>query len=270
MTDWNNYKLIVSDFDNTLVTSDLKIEPRLKEAIQQIRQQGFGFSIATGRHRFGTLEEAVDDLDLSEQIISRGGAEISDPKSGELIWHSFIDQVLAKNLVAYLLGLKIPFTVEKENFIFCQDYKSSSSYAKGLVVKKVQDLNFDSISKFVLRPKPESIGELEEKINNDFNQLHLTKALSRQKNIILDVTAGNASKHLAVLELSKLLNIQPSQIIGIGDSYNDYPLLSACGYKVATADAPEELKEIADEIIPTAGENGVADFLEKIITIAKV
>ena len=54
-------------------------------------------------------------------------------------------------------------------------------------------------------------------------------------------------------------------MVGMGDSYNDYPLFTACGYKIAMGNAPDELKEIADFIAPTVENNGTVVALEHLI-----
>jgi hypothetical protein len=55
-------------------------------------------------------------------------------------------------------------------------------------------------------------------------------------------------------------------MIGIGDNFNDIPLLNACGYKVAMENAPDEVKQIADEVIPSFNTEGVAVFVEGILS----
>ncbi len=56
-----------------------------------------------------------------------------------------------------------------------------------------------------------------------------------------------------------------NEIIGVGDSYNDFPLLMACGLKVAMGNAAPELKEIADYIAPTVEEDGVVDVIKRFV-----
>jgi hydroxymethylpyrimidine pyrophosphatase-like HAD family hydrolase len=56
-------------------------------------------------------------------------------------------------------------------------------------------------------------------------------------------------------------------MIGVGDGYNDFPLLEACGLKVAMGNALEDLKGIADYIAPSVDEDGVANVIEKFILI---
>jgi hydroxymethylpyrimidine pyrophosphatase-like HAD family hydrolase len=61
----------------------------------------------------------------------------------------------------------------------------------------------------------------------------------------------------------KIMKLKPEEVVGVGDGYNDYPLLTACGVKVAMGDAPDELKEIADFIVPPQSEHGVLQVIEK-------
>ena len=85
-------------------------------------------------------------------------------------------------------------------------------------------------------------------------------------NFGLDITSEKATKHTAVLEYERLLNIPRQQIVAIGDGYNDYPLFTACDYKIAMENAPQELKEIADFIAPTVDNNGTEVALQHIIS----
>ena len=74
-----------------------------------------------------------------------------------------------------------------------------------------------------------------------------------------------ATKQHAIFEVAKLLHIDTHEIIGVGDGYNDFPLLMACGLKVAMGNAVPELKAIADYIAPTIDEDGVSDIIEKFV-----
>ncbi|PIR59406.1 MAG: hypothetical protein COU69_00200 [Candidatus Pacebacteria bacterium CG10_big_fil_rev_8_21_14_0_10_56_10] len=77
--------------------------------------------------------------------------------------------------------------------------------------------------------------------------------------------AEKGTKHLAALRLAQLLGLEPDQIVGIGDNHNDYPLLTACGYKVAMGNAPDELKEISDWVAPPYWEDGVAEAIGRLM-----
>ena len=49
----------------------------------------------------------------------------------------------------------------------------------------------------------------------------------------------------------------------MGDGYNDFSLLMACGLKVAMGNAVEELKSIADYIAPTVENDGLSNVIAK-------
>jgi len=61
------------------------------------------------------------------------------------------------------------------------------------------------------------------------------------------------------------LKISREEIIGIGDHYNDFPLLMACGLKVAMGNAVDDLKAIADYIAPSVEKDGVADVIDRFV-----
>ena len=79
------------------------------------------------------------------------------------------------------------------------------------------------------------------------------------------VTGIDARKDKALRKIIDLMGLHKESVIGIGDSYNDFSFLTACGLKVAMGNAVEEIKSIADYIAPSYEENGVARVLEKYI-----
>ena len=81
----------------------------------------------------------------------------------------------------------------------------------------------------------------------------------------LEIANVRATKQFGIAEVAKMLHISTHEIIGIGDGYNDFPLLMACGFRVAMGNAVPDLKAIADYIAPSVDEDGVAYVIEKFI-----
>jgi len=65
--------------------------------------------------------------------------------------------------------------------------------------------------------------------------------------------------------VAEILGIKTDEIIAVGDGYNDFPFLMACGLKVAMGNAVPELKAIADYIAPSVDEDGIVDVIERFI-----
>ena len=79
-----------------------------------------------------------------------------------------------------------------------------------------------------------------------------------------DIVNTEVSKGKALIELCNFLNIDPKRAMAIGDSRNDVEMLNAAGYKVAVSNATDELKQIADVITLSSGENGVLTVLNEL------
>lgn len=78
----------------------------------------------------------------------------------------------------------------------------------------------------------------------------------------VNVTNPGVSKGVAVRELAASLGVPLERVMGVGDGPNDAPLLEVSGLAVAMGNAEEPLKRIADVVVPTVHEDGLAVALE--------
>ncbi len=54
-------------------------------------------------------------------------------------------------------------------------------------------------------------------------------------------------------------------VLAIGDSYNDIPLLRAAGFAVAMGSAPPELRAEADAVVGDVEHDGVAEAIARFV-----
>jgi hydroxymethylpyrimidine pyrophosphatase-like HAD family hydrolase len=76
-----------------------------------------------------------------------------------------------------------------------------------------------------------------------------------------DVSKANALKFI-----TKLLDIQPEEVLAIGDNHNDIEMLRFAGLGIAMGNAHEEVKSVADYVTLKNTEDGVAVALEKFLS----
>lgn len=258
------YKVLVTDFDSTLVGKNREVSEGVKVAIRKLLNKNYIVCIATGRPYQGTIKKICRELNLTAPQIVSGGSEIVDPKNDQVIWYEYFPETAARELIEYFLGGNYRFSVESEGCVFTLGGVSFEGYGPGIIFKDLKMLNYGKVAKMVLT-NVSLIGdpkELQDRLNKIFSDLHFVR--SGLGKVVLDITSARATKHLAILTLSKVLNIDPRFMIGAGDSYNDYSLLSTCGFKVAMEDAPPELKEIADLIIPDVKHDGLVDLVNNL------
>ena len=60
-------------------------------------------------------------------------------------------------------------------------------------------------------------------------------------------------------------DIRPEQIIAVGDDVNDVPMLRQAGLGVAMGNARPEALAVAERVIGSNRDDGLADFLEELI-----
>jgi len=83
---------------------------------------------------------------------------------------------------------------------------------------------------------------------------------------IVSVIQGAENKKTALLSMIEPLGITPDRVAAIGDDIVDLPMLRACGFAVAVADACTEAKEDADYVAQNAGGCGaVREVIEMIL-----
>ncbi|WDU83798.1 HAD hydrolase family protein [Caloramator sp. Dgby_cultured_2] len=77
--------------------------------------------------------------------------------------------------------------------------------------------------------------------------------------------AENTSKGNAVKILADYYNLKSDEVICIGDNENDISMVEYAGLGIAMGNATEELKNIADLIIDSNDNDGIAKFIENYI-----
>lgn len=262
--DGKEYKVIISDFDGTLAGSDKLISEPVKNAIIRLKDFDITFLLASGRNFHGIISGACQELDLKAPQITCGGGEIVDPVNRKVISAEFIPKEDTKDIAQLLTDRGIAFWIEKNFEIYTKGKKEDSSLGPS-VYKELDEIVYENIPKIGILPVSDrSIGEeIERELNEKFTNLHIVKSFS-PVGMAWDITAAMGNKQEAVLKVSRILNVPPVQTIAIGDGYNDFPLFEACGYGVAVENAKDELKAIADKIIPSYEEDGVATFLNSL------
>lgn len=259
------YKALIADFDNTIAQDGI-INSAIIAAIKKLTAAGYIFSIATGRPYYDAIDEACKILNLQHPVITSGGAHIVNPISGEIIRRENIIDSEAKNIIQYFQQKNIYISMESETCVYTTDGNILPLYASDTPIKKISSAAISNIPKILISAKrnkfPENfVDSLIKEMHSHFKDIHVIK-IHVNTYFGLDITSSRASKHITTLELLKLLNLSSEETVAAGDGYNDYPLLTACGAKVAMADAPQQLKDIADLIAPSQTEDGLLTVID--------
>lgn len=244
------YKALLLDVDGTTIPNKLDGKPSTK-VINSIKkaQKIVHVGLATSRC-YPIAKPVIDVLSLKGLSIFLGGAKLFDLTKQEYLYKQALDNESAKEVANILTSHNIPF------FTCMKDV--DELFDKSTTINECHMI-------YALEVDPKHV----EEIINDL--AHIT-TLSVQRipdwkehKISLTITHAQATKQHGIVELAKALKIKPEEIIGVGDGYNDFPLLMACGLKIAMGNAVPELKAIAGHIAPSVEDDGVAWVIEKFI-----
>jgi len=244
------YKALIVDVDGTLIPNKRDGMPSKKvaDAISKASKR-LHVGVATSRPYF-MLSHIVDHLKLSGPSIILGGAQIIDTSSEKILLEQPLLKEDLSKIAKLLKTASIQFTVfdnGKDN-VFSNTYKPNNPIQ--IWIHKLTPTQADTyITKLSHIPTID---------------VYRLPSWGKGK-VDIGINHASATKQHGILEIAKILKIETSNIIGVGDGYNDFPLLMACGLKIAMGNAVDDLKSIADYIAPPVEEDGVADVIEKFI-----
>ena len=246
--DPNEYKLLLVDLDGTLIGRGGKISPRVSEAIGKVSDR-LSVSIATGREQADVLRFA-SQLGLTAPQVSDGGAMILDPSNGRCMMSWPLPARYVEGVIDQLDHLQAQII---------------ATHSGGTVTSLAEAIERD-VNRISALDLEESLAD------RMVAQYELAEGLDAVKVFLpysglwaVDFTRAGVNKATAALKVAELIGVEPDQMIAVGDSYNDVPLLQAAELRIAMEDAPEELKAIADYIAPTVEEDGLAMALEEFV-----
>ena len=81
----------------------------------------------------------------------------------------------------------------------------------------------------------------------------------------IDFTLAGVDKATGVARVGDTLGVGPANMVAIGDSYNDLPMLQSCGFSVAMGNAPAEVKAAADFVAPPVSADGLAVAIKEYV-----
>ena len=244
------YKALILDLDGTTLPHGLNSHPtvRVKTAINRA-QKFVEVSLATGRP-LNITKPIIQELGVTGLCSVHDSTQLYDPLKDEIIDLVTIEKNKALEVLSILSDVQGKIFIGLKN--------DETEYKGGVLPDGVCDIAVPDIPENIVDSYIEKVSKI------DGIYVHKIPAWTTDL-FWLVAASSRATKLHAVVKIAEIEKIKPSEIIGIGDSYNDYPLLSACGLKIAMGNAVPELKAIADFIAPTVDEDGVAVVIEKFI-----
>jgi HAD superfamily hydrolase (TIGR01484 family) len=247
-------KAIIFDIDGTAIDSPMQKLPteQLKQAIKKAQEKCF-LSSATGR-TWSFAEPVLRALELTDPCIISAGTQICNPVTGEILWQKNIDALALEQALA--IFREYPHWKVHHNDQSEDAYFNGGTFPKDFVsTEPVYFLEQSFIP-------PDIAQEIHERLQGIAGIACVMVIAQKPNTRDLHVVNSEATKEQAVAQLLRMLGLQKSDAIGIGDGHNDIHLFNAVGYKVAMGNAIADLKDASDAVIGSVHDEGLAVYLK--------
>ncbi|WP_409343353.1 Cof-type HAD-IIB family hydrolase [Paenibacillus sp. MBLB4367] len=246
--------------DGTLLNSQSVVSTKHIEAVRNAQDAGVIVVIATGRY-YMQAERIMKTLDFDGILVSNDGAATIKNKTKEIIHeHSFSVEDISP-LITYCRQHEIHFSLTTA-FNHYVEFMSPYQIDKC----KQYEIQY-STHNDVLELK-EPVMKLtidDEKRINGWQDIVLPSHIKLRANaeFFKEYVHHQTSKTNGLRKVLESYGIDPSEIIAIGDFYNDLDMIEYAGLGVAMGNAPDDVKEKANDVTLSNDEDGVYYALEK-------
>jgi hydroxymethylpyrimidine pyrophosphatase-like HAD family hydrolase len=267
-------KLFVSDLDGTLLPSIYGLAKQDRKRLAALIDSGLPFTFATSRAIPAAIE-ALGRPPLQFGRIGGNGAAVEN-KSGEPVFETALPWEFVLKTSEKLRRLALPFiwaldsktAYERRCWIpdgphhldlyleSCQDDPGVVALTSLEILRGVKCLNLSTAG-----PR-DLLKDLAADAASTVVRCHVSPD-PYQRGVCNLIMQGNSDKGTALVVLCKEEGISPQDVTVFGDSFSDLPLFKAAGRSIAVENAPEEVKDAADEVIGPAVSLSVLTWLER-------
>ncbi|MDP5275334.1 Cof-type HAD-IIB family hydrolase [Chengkuizengella axinellae] len=261
------YKMVAIDVDDTLINDDRIVTEATKEALFKAVEQDVVITLATGR-MFASAKQIATQINLNVPIITYQGSLVKNLLDEEIIYERSVPQSVSEYIIKYAEKNKHHLQVYHGDELYVkEDNDLVKEYAMVSKVPYKVETDFPSLAskpltKLLIINHPEIIDQIAEELQKEIgDQVHVTKS----KPYFLEIVHKEATKGHALQFLAKHYGCDISEVIAIGDSWNDHEMLEVAGLGVAMGNAIPTLKEIANFVTLSNNEDGVKHVIDKFI-----
>jgi Cof subfamily protein (haloacid dehalogenase superfamily) len=264
----NPVRLVALDLDGTLISERLEVSKVVVDAISRVRKLGVPFTMVTGR-MFAAALPFARKIGIEGPIVCYQGAATYVVESGERLSHVPVPADVAARV----------FSCAKEDGVRVLGYfedklytEANDEYTKAYTdLARVEPHVVDSLVDFFSQRPSTKINCVtgREAAAAYIERLRLflggTAYITRSQPQFVEILNPDVDKGRALAGVARYYGTDLHDVMAIGDSWNDVPLLSAAGTAVAMGTSPPELIARADAVVAGVEDDGVAEALERFI-----
>lgn len=262
------FKMVALDIDGTLVSGYNSMSKETYDAVHAVREHGSEIVIATGRSMSGVWDILRQlDLETGIAVASNGALVFKYDKTDYELLHvvTFDAREVVHRIVKEMPDAIV--AVEEIGVGFRVNRPFPDGEVNGeMIVQTIDELVAKPVTRVVVR-NPEID-------NQEFNAIVDGIGIIGTNYYVgysswLDLAPTDVSKASGLQYVTKRRGIEASDVLAIGDGYNDVEMLQWAGRGVAMGDAPDHVKAAANAVTGSVSDDGVVAELSLHFPILK-
>ena len=275
--------LYISDLDGTLLTPNATLSNGTIVTMNKLLGEGLEFTCATARTP-ASVSYILSPLDIKVPAIMMNGVIIYNLASKRYEKVEYLEEKYFETILNYMRDLNLKaFIYGIHNNILSTYYESISNDAMNTFMMErvtryhkvfTQVDSFDQITrkdviyclfldkKNVLDPLYDLVKDMDDISCSYYKDVYFDDIYC------LELFSKNATKYNGVKYIKETYGYD--KIVSFGDNLNDIPMFQASDDCYAMSNAKPELKALANEIIGSNKEDGVAAYLEYLWKLNKL
>jgi len=220
--------------------------------------------VVTGR-MFRAVRPYLEQARISDPVICYQGAVVADPATGTFLRHVPIPYDRALEVIDEVVGRGFHLNCYVDDELYVAEVTPEArryadfQHLEIHAVGPLRDWLHADPTKLVAVGDPKALDGLEAETKKHFGKrLFISKSLP----YFLEFAHPDVSKGAGLQFVADRLGFDSAHTVACGDGENDRELLQWAGFRVAVANAHEDILALADLVVPPVQDEGVAILLE--------
>ncbi len=278
MGDTAQYRMIAIDLDGTLLCPEGKVQPRVRQAVHRVLEAGYVVCFATGRN-YMESRDVIEAVGHFDHAVFVGGAVVIDTTNGVTLHQQKMEPQLAREISRELEALGHAVLSLQDAQSAGADYfvtdgipldEATHRWMKAFNIRltplpSLADHDHAHTIRIGIVAPAGQTAEARRRIEERFAEKVTVHALRVLGDVeVLECFDPSVNKWEGIKQVAAHHGIDLSEVVAIGDDFNDLAMIRQAGLGVAMGNARPEIKSVAKRVIGANGEDGLAIFLEEL------
>lgn len=275
-------QLVALDLDGTVLSPTGHVTPRTRAAIRRLIDGGVHVVIATGRSWWES-RAVIAEAALEGPGVFAGGAIVNEMVDGRSLAHSLMARDTAQSVCRIVrdAGLAAMVLQDRDHadveWLIAAELDMPNSMPQwlehhGSSYRRAADLadaSHDGTVRISTIAGRDQHAELARVLIAALGErIYLHEIIVPVSGVsVMEIFDAGVNKWTGIERVARLHNVDTSAVVAVGDDMNDLHMLRHAALGVAMGNARDEVKAVADRVIGTNAEDGLAAFLEALIEI---